>query len=78
MRKALLIIFQILLAGSLTAMVPEVVNKKISVLWAGQMPAGRVEVLYGSVEKITISGGKGKTKGNEFTFSASAEIRLEY
>ncbi len=77
MRKALLIIFQILLAGSLTAMVPEDVNKKISVLWAGQMPAGRVEVLYGSVEKITISGGKGKTKGNEFSFTTNGENRLD-
>ncbi|MBK9390094.1 MAG: hypothetical protein IPN68_07850 [Bacteroidetes bacterium] len=60
-----------------TAQVPYSEKLKISVEWKESKATGSVEILNGSLDKITIAKGKGKTNGNKFSFSTQGANRLD-
>ena len=51
-------------------------NRHISIEWKRQNPSGRVEVLNGTLESISISLGKGKIKNDHFTFRSPGSNKL--
>jgi hypothetical protein len=77
-RKTLLftaLIFQFIISG---ANCPgNHLQRTISVEWNGMKPSGTIEVMNCSLEKIFISGGKGKISKNHFEFSSSGNNRLD-
>ncbi|MDD4644732.1 MAG: hypothetical protein PHY99_01940 [Bacteroidales bacterium] len=52
-------------------------DQKISVIWQKASIKGSIEVLNGEFSKATIIGGKGKVKGNSFSFSPGTGSRLD-
>jgi len=69
---AVLIIITIM-KFDLSVAAPDIVVKNfhVSVKWNNSKPSGSIEVLNGSVEKITISRGKGKIRNNLFSFNSA-------
>lgn len=52
-------------------------SKHISVEWNNRKPSGRIDVLNGTLENLSINKGKGKIKNNQFVFNSPGTNRLE-
>jgi hypothetical protein len=52
-------------------------RKHISVEWKNKIPSGRVEVLNGTLESISISNGKGKIRNDQYIFNSTGANRLD-
>ena len=50
---------------------------KVMVKWEKELPAGRIDVLNGTLNTLYIREGKGNIRGNEYKFRSSAQNMLE-
>src|SRR5665647_569957 len=55
----------------------EFTTAKIFVEWQDEKPSGTIEVLNGSLEKITLIKGKGHSMEKHFEFNAAGQNRIE-
>lgn len=49
---------------------------KVNLVWDVPVPDGSVEISHGTLQKLTVTGGRGKVRGNQFSVSGK-EARLQ-